>query len=207
MTLLITGAGQALADLAIAHCAGNHLVRFAESEGAIDWCDPEVVEEQVKDADVVLHLATFDPPACEGDTIDHAARSTYILFEAARNAGVKRVILASTMRLFEAYPVNYVIDETWQPQPRAVAEALIPYLVEIIGREFARQGGISVVCLRFGELKKEEGTSKADALAFIDGALDLESDPLGYRWHVFHCYSGARFPSGTARAVLGLEGA
>ena len=153
----------------------------------------------------LMILCSWMGGGADGDVLDFATRSTYVLMQAGREAGVKRVVLVSTMAMFETYPFDYAVDEIWQPRPFATAQSLAPFLVEITCREFARQGGIAVICLRFGTLGEEEGTSKTDALAALDGALKLELDPLAYRWHIFHIYSGKRFSMRAARQSLGLK--
>jgi nucleoside-diphosphate-sugar epimerase len=207
MEILVTGTGQPLAEGFASSCSEGYSLRFPPRDQGVDWCDVETVNDLVAGVDAILHFA---PPSVpdkgleEGDLLDFATRSTYVLMQAGSEAGVGRIVLASTMAMFENYSPDYVIDEIWQPKPSAEAASLAPFLVEMTCREFARQGGIAVICLRFGDLDKAEGTTETDALAALDGALKMELDPLGYRWHVFHVYSGKRFPMRAARQKFGL---
>jgi hypothetical protein len=97
------------------------------------------------------------------------------------------------MALMEAYPEDYVVDESWQPQPAPEAGSLGPYVSELVGREFARDGSLGVVCLRFGELGSREGTTEADAVHAARQALLIGPKARGYRWWLFHVTSGGRF--------------
>ena len=140
----------------------------------------------------------------EQERLDIAARGTYVLLKEARKAGVDRGIVASTLGMFEAYPEEFNVNETWQPQPPARAEALAPMMSELTAREFAREGGIRIVCLRFGRLGDPEGTTEEDARRALDEALALEFGDPGYRWGLFHISSGERFATGNGQSPLAV---
>jgi len=54
-------------------------------------------------------------------------------------------------------------------------------------------------------LGKVNGTSETAALAALDGSMNLELDPLSYRWQVFHVSSSPQFPMVAARKALNME--
>ena len=169
---------------------------------------PEAVEPLLLGIEAVLHLAVFDPSQSSGqgseqEELELASRGTYVLLQKAREAGVDRLILASRISLMEDYPENYIVDESWQPRPRPEAESLAPYLAEITCREFAREGGIRAVCLRFGDLDLPKGTPHSDALQALAGALNIRFEPNGYRWQVFHVTANDRFPLRGESQLLG----
>ncbi len=222
MNLLITGADRSLGRLAAGVFRNGHRLRLTGTGPSLagelsdleyrpaDLRTPEEVAPLVEGMDAVLHLAVFDPAplsgaAAEQERLDVAARGTYVLLSEARKAGVERAILVSTLALFEAYPEDYVVDETWQPQPPVDAEALAPYLSELTCREFARAGELYVACLRFGPLGEAEGTTEEDAVRALESALALEIKLPGYRWGLFHISSGKRFSTGAERGPLQLE--
>ena len=211
MDLLITGADRPLGRLVAEHFRGMHRLRVTgmtpsvpgEIAGvayrAADLRRPEEVGPLVEGMDAVLHLAEYDPtplegPRAEQERLDIAARGTYVLLCEAREAGVERVVLVSSLALFDAYPDDFVVDETWQPEPEADAESLAPFLSETVCREFVREGGICAVCLRFGALGEVDGTEEADAVGAIEQALAMPFGDRGYRWHLFHISSDDRFP-------------
>jgi nucleoside-diphosphate-sugar epimerase len=213
MKILVTGADRPLGALAAAHLSAAHDLRLTGSaptvEGrlsAMDYrpADLRVAEEVaplVAGMDAVLHLDPYDPaPITAGDVgkerLDVAARGTYVLLQMASQAAVPRAVVASTMALFESYSVAYLIDETWQPQPTAHAESLAPMMSELSAREFARQGELCVVCLRFGALSTTDGTTADHAVGALEEALALEFKQPGYRWQLFHVVSSGRFTTG-----------
>jgi nucleoside-diphosphate-sugar epimerase len=205
MQLLITGADRPLGQLLCVALGKDHQVNTISRES----CDHRQVVAATlacEGIDAIVHCDVFDPleNISEQTCLDWATRGTYVLMQAARNAGVERVVIASRLSLFEAYPEHYVVDETWQPQPHPQATSLAPYLAELACREFAREGGICAVGLRLGALGFSEGTAVSDGIAAFKGALELKFEPLGYRWQIFHVFSGKRFPMRSARKALGL---
>ena len=218
MHLLITGADRSLGRLAAQHFRDTHRLRLVGSSPQAppdthydnaDLCVPEQVAPLVKDVQAILHLAAFEPPAqassqASAEQLDHAARGTYVLLDEARKSGVERVILASTLDVFSRCPTDSVIDERWRPRPKTEAAGLVPYLSEVVCREFAREGGIVAICLRFGHLGETEGTQHEDALAALGGSLVLPVGERDYRWRLYHVYSGHRFRTGSARRALKL---
>ncbi len=207
MTLLITGADGPLGQLATSYFQKKYDVKTAN--GDIDLRQPTTTGDLVKGVGAILHLGVYDPPLLIGsdseqEWLDIAARGTYVLMQEACQAGVERVVLVSSMGLFDVYPPHYVVDETWQPEPAPTSEGLAPYLAELTCREFSRQQKITSICLRFGTLSETEGTCQADALTALNGALVMPLNPMGYRWLVFHVYSGKRFEMQSAKNALGF---
>ena len=210
MKVLLTGADRPLGALAATRLSDVHHLRLTGSAPALestlaamdyraaDLRSPEAVDPLVAGMDAVVHLDPYDPAPITGadaeqERLDVAARGTYVLLQAASRGGIARVVVGSTMALFDSYPDDYVIDETWQPQPDAQAESLAPMLSELSAREFARQGELSIVCLRFGALSGSEGTTEDDAVGALAEALTMEFEQPGYLWHLFHVVSTGRF--------------
>ena len=209
MNILLTGADRPLGALAAARLSKDHHLRLTGSAAALggklsamdyqaaDLRVPDEAAPLVEGMDQVLHLDPYDPAPVMGVDaeqvrLDVAARGTYVLLQAASQAGIGRVVVASTMALFDRYSNDYVIDETWQPQPTAQAESLAPMMSELSAREFARQGELSIVCLRFGALGSD-GTTEDDAAGALAEALTMEFEQPGYLWHLFHVVSTGRF--------------
>ncbi len=160
---------------------------------------PEQVAPLLEGAQAIVHALPYEPPALpEGELLDLAARSTYVLVKAACQAGVRRVVLLSRLSLLEDYPRDYALDPNWAPRPRLEAGSLAPYMAELVCREIARTGRIEVVCLRLGSIEAPEGTSAGDAVKAVEEALDLESDKSdkpgrGHNWGIRHVASTGRF--------------
>lgn len=220
--LLITGADRPLGRLATDHLQAAHDLILTGQSAALegnpaqltyragDLRNPDEVRPLLEGIEAILHLDVYEPqplsgPKAEQERLDIAARGTYVLLDEARQAGVERLILASSLAMFDAYPQAYVIDESWQPESAPNAEALAPYLSEIVCREFAREGGIRTICLRFGQLDTPGGTSNDEALQALSGALALPFTETGYRWRLFHVAESGRFAVKAANEVLGLD--
>jgi nucleoside-diphosphate-sugar epimerase len=220
MKLLITGATRPLGRLAVRHFESGHQLRLtdygpsADLQNSFDYQsadlrNPAEVTPLVEGIEAILHFDPYDLPpvsgaAAEQERLDLAARGTYVLLDEARKAGVERLIAVSTLAPFGAYPEQYIIDESWQPEPAPNADDLAPYLSEIVCREFAREGGIQTICLRFGPIDQPDGTPESDALQALSGALSLQFTPTGYRWQLYHVADSERFPMDPARQAFGF---
>src|SRR5918994_35920 len=118
MKIALTG-GRSLLGGVLAQAlagSGEHEVVLVP-EG--DLRDEAFAQRAVRGVRALIHLAPLYPDAAasEQDEIDHATRGTYVLLNAALDAGVGRVILGSTLDLFERYPAAWNVGESWQPLP------------------------------------------------------------------------------------------
>jgi uronate dehydrogenase len=118
---------------------------------AADLTRPEELAAAVEGADSVVHFGGF---SVEGpwDTILQAnIVGCYNLFEAARRAGVRRVVFASSNHAVGFYPRNRRIgtDVTVRPDSRyGVSKAF----GEALGALYADKHGLRVTCLRIGNV-------------------------------------------------------
>lgn len=204
MKILITEMDDAIAQWATTELAVAHEV--VRCDPAVDLRDPSQVAPLVDGVQAVIHTALPERIAqrsfSDEDLLDWAARSAFVLLQACRNAQVDRAVLLSTLAPFDDYPANYIIDETWRPRPRAEAASLAPLMAERTFREFAREGGIRTICLRFGALDAPDGTPLSLATQSIERALTMPIDPISYRWWLFHIAESERYPMRTAQNYL-----
>jgi nucleoside-diphosphate-sugar epimerase len=214
MRILITGADRPFGRLAAEHLAGAHDLRLTGTgagEGEpgyrrADLRDEAAVRELVAGMQAVVHAAELDPEplADEIETLHRASYGTYVLCEQARKAVVERIVIASTLALFDACPPDWVIDEMWKPRPQPRQEHLAPFLCEKVAREFVREGGLCGIALRFLPIGRDHAAhTTADALSALDKALAVPFAPVGYRWHVLHIADTPRFLVRDARNYLG----
>jgi len=101
--------------------------------------------------DAVVHLAAEASPeatwpAVRGLNIE----GTYRVFEAARLAGVQRIVFASTQRVMGLYERGAAPIRTDQPPRPDSLYAASKVFGEALGRHYADAFGIRVVCLRLG---------------------------------------------------------
>jgi uronate dehydrogenase len=116
-----------------------------------DLTDMAAVRKAVDGIDGIVHLGGF---SVEGpwDTILNAnIIGCYNLFEAARAAGVQRVVFASSNHAVGFYPREHKItpDVTTLPDSRyGVSKAF----GEALGAMYAKKHGLAVTCLRIGNV-------------------------------------------------------
>ncbi|MGH2371362.1 MAG: NAD-dependent epimerase/dehydratase family protein, partial [Chloroflexota bacterium] len=140
---------------------------------------------------------------------------------AAVEAGVRRVVLGSTLALFERYPAQWAVSEAWRPLPDVtVVSHLAAYLAEESAKEIARVEPLQVVCLRFADVVDDRviaGQRYDPRWLHVDDAvqacrLALESTlgrggqhssgRVDHGWWVFHISGGGaytRFPLARTR--------
>jgi nucleoside-diphosphate-sugar epimerase len=184
----------------------NHEV--TTSDALSDLCDPGHVKPMLSGIDLMICDAL--PPSTiesEEDIIDQSARAAYVALEAAVAAGTTRAVLVSNLSCFENYPSEFVIDESWRPRPFPEASSLAPLMAERTFREFARQGPIESICLRFGALDVEGGTPISLAVEAIVRSCKMPIEQDSYRWWLFHIADSPRFPlRATTSAPMQLGG-
>jgi nucleoside-diphosphate-sugar epimerase len=172
MRVLITGAAGRLGRAIAAALRPEHQLRLADTGSLAsntgveciqaDLLEPEAVWAAVRNVDAVIH--TGDPPADlpadelarDQSLLDWATRGTHVLFQAAIDAGVKRLVYASTLEAFRAYPDDVYISELWRPLPAPDMPVMSRYLGELACREFARDHMATITALRLGQLVIEE---------------------------------------------------
>jgi UDP-N-acetylglucosamine/UDP-N-acetyl-alpha-D-glucosaminouronate 4-epimerase len=150
--------------------------RFEICEG--DLRNRAVVQAVVRDVDVVFHEAAFVsvPESMEKPQIcfDVNVVATVTLFEAAREAGVKRVVIASSAAVYgesEALPL----------QETTPTQFLSPYAAskradEIYAQLYTRAFGLDVVASRYfnvyGPRQRPDSMYAAAVPIFVNNLLD-----------------------------------
>ncbi|MFI9592506.1 NAD-dependent epimerase/dehydratase family protein [Nonomuraea sp. NPDC052265] len=108
----------------------------------------------VKGADAIVHLAGVPDEAPLPDLLDGNVLTTHRVLEAARLAGVPRVVLAGSNRLTGMYPATTTISADLPPRPDGLY-GVSKAAVEALGRLYTDKFGLEVVCLRIGSLEPE----------------------------------------------------
>ena len=182
------------------------------------------IGELVKDMEAIVH------PGYSGETdsiiaiqeqLDAATRCTYNLLRAARAEGVHRIVYLSSLRLMDKYGEDLAVTERWLPLPTTDTELLCRHLGEFICREFAREQGITVICLRLGELVPGESDpaivpSSAlfphDLACAVGAALELRGEDRRTTapdtWKIYHVQSSLphqRYLTMAAQERLGFR--
>ncbi len=209
MPILITGGDSRLARSLAATLPPTMPVRLLDSHFSLpapanaesltgDLRDPETVRAALAGVDTVIHLAPLvitEQTADASAALDMTMRGSYVLVNAARAAGVTKIILASTLDLFDRWPAHYQVNEQWRPRPEPHLEQLCPWLGELSVRENVRLGQIQTVCLRFGRLVDDADAAArpydprwlhmGDAVHAVTRALAYEAERRP-DWAIFH---------------------
>jgi nucleoside-diphosphate-sugar epimerase len=129
-----------------------------------DPCDPDAVSRAMQGINVVLHVAPYiygrDKKSNAITALDDATRGTFVLANAARMAGVERIVLLSTLDFFDRLPAHYQINEVWRPRPTPELPDLTAWLAELSIRENTRRGPFHSICLRAGEIVDDDYVAK-----------------------------------------------
>jgi nucleoside-diphosphate-sugar epimerase len=164
-------------------------VSFVPFEG--DVRDLETCREQTACNVVVVQVPLdVDPETC----MDVATRGVWNLVTTTQ---ARRVVLLSTMRLFDSLDEGWAIDERWTPRPSTEVSLLAPYLAECALRETARDIPVEAVVLRLDQVVADadwraddlDPTSihADDAAKAIVAAVSEKELP---RWSVHHIVRG-----------------
>ena len=148
---------------------------------AADITDEEVrdaLNEAMAGADAVVHLAGI--PSEDSWTRVRRANvdGTYRVLEAARRAGVRRVVLASSNHAVGYYPLGRTARTDEQPRPDSYY-GVTKVAGEALGSLYADKYGLEVVSLRIGNCADRPTTtfdlgiwlSPADAVRLVDAAV------------------------------------
>ena len=116
------------------------------------------VNERINKLDAIVHLAAIPAPGIFSDlrTIENNFNSTINVFTAAKNAGVKKVVFASSETVlglpFDVPPPYLPVDEEYQPRPESFY-SLSKYLEETAAEQFCRwDDSLSIIGLRFSNV-------------------------------------------------------
>jgi len=118
---------------------------------AADLTKPEEVAAAVNGAHSVIHLGGHSVEGTWDQILQANIVGCYNLFEAARQAGVKRVIFASSNHAVGFYPRKRRIgtDVTVRPDSRYGVSKVFG---EALGALYADKHGMAVTCLRIGNV-------------------------------------------------------
>jgi nucleoside-diphosphate-sugar epimerase len=157
------------------------------------------VDDRHDGVDAVVHLAAIPGPgvATNAATFANNVPATYNVFAAARAAGVRTVVWASSETLlglpFDAPPPYLPVDEEYAARPETTY-ALGKHLDEQMAAQFCRwDPGLTMIGLRFSNVMEP-----SDYAAFPG----FDSDPRLRAWNLWS-YIDARDGAQAVRLALG----
>ena len=176
--LLITGMSGLIGGAVRRHLEGTYTLRALNRREVpdvdchcADISDLDAIRPAFEGVDTVVHLAAIVQVQGGWENIlKYNVEGTYNVFEAARQAGVKRIVYASSGSTVSGWekemPLKDVVegqyDGDWQPltheSPVRPKELYGCSKVwgEALGRHFSDAHGLSVICLRIGHVSKED---------------------------------------------------
>lgn len=115
-----------------------------------DTTDAAAVEAAARGADGIVDMAAVsDVAPFREKLLPTNILGTYNVFEAARIAGVRRVVYASTHHVVGYYPAGHQVDECAPFRPSSMY-GVTKCFAEATGRMYADKAGLEVICLRIG---------------------------------------------------------
>lgn len=148
-------------DLRLMVRPGDDKAASIEAYGAVIECDLtdlEGLKAACRGIDTVVHLAAEpDPSAVWSELLENNIIGTYNVFVAAKSAGCRRIVFASSIHAVSGYPADVQVKTSEAVNPGDLY-GVTKCFGEALGRYMAEQEGLSVVCIRIGAY-----TSFADA--------------------------------------------
>jgi uronate dehydrogenase len=115
-----------------------------------DTTDGSAVERAAQGAAAIVDMAAISDVAPFRETLlPTNILGTYNVFEAARAAGVPRLVYASTHHVVGYYPAGLFLDDAVPFRPDSMY-GVTKCFAEATGRLYADKAGLQVVCLRIG---------------------------------------------------------
>jgi nucleoside-diphosphate-sugar epimerase len=178
--------------------------RAVEKYGEVVTCDLgdlEKLKEICSGIDTVLHLAGNPSPSqAWSSVIENNITGTYNTYIAAKSAGCRRVIFASSIHAVSGYPKDVQV-KTSEPVNPGDLYGVSKCFGESLGRYMAEQEGLSVIALRIGAFQPRSSAEKMD-IGMMDAWVsqrDLNQliekciDAENVKFAIFHGLSDNRF--------------
>ena len=213
MRIAVTGGSGKLGRSVVARLAGEgHEVTNLDQSGLrgsgftqIDLTDYGQVidvmfgiDDRTDGFDALVHLGAIPAPGLLPDvaTFHNNMSATYNVFQAARRAGIKRIVCASSETVlglpFDVDPPYLPVDEKYPARPESTY-SLVKHLEEQMAIELVRwDPQLSITALRFSNVMDPE-----DYAAFPG----YDADPTTRRWNLWGYIDGRDGAQAVARAL------
>ena len=181
-----------------------------------DLAQLQKLENFCEGIDTVLHLAGNPSPTQTWDSVvENNITGTYNAFVAAKAAGCRRVIYASSIHAVSGYPKNIQV-KTSEPVNPGDLYGVSKCFGEALGRYMAEQENLSVIALRIGGFQPAQ-TAREPNLSLMDGWVSRDDlvqlierciDVKQLQWAVFHALSNNTFNRldiSDARELVGYD--
>lgn len=164
--------------------------------------DLEGLKAACEGIDTVIHMAGDpDPSAAWQSLLDANIIGTYNIFVAAKAAGCRRVIHASSIHAVSGYPADVQV-KTSEPVNPGDLYGVSKCFGEALGRYMAEKEGVSVITIRIGAFQPLEKAREEGGLGLLDAFVshrDLDQllnkcvDVENLQFAILHGLSDNRF--------------
>lgn len=228
--VLVTGAAGNIGSYFATHSDGKYDLRLmvredddvSEIDGAGqiitgDLNDLERLKQICAGIDTVVHMAGDpDPAAVWEDLLDANIIGVYNIFLAAKAAGCRRVIHASSIHVVSGYPPDVQV-KTSEPVNPGDLYGVSKCFGEALGRYMAEKEGLSVITIRIGAFQPPEKARAKQGVGMLDAWVsqrDLNQliirciDVENVKFAILHGLSNNRFKRldiSDARELVGYE--
>ncbi|MBW3623885.1 MAG: NAD(P)-dependent oxidoreductase [Armatimonadetes bacterium] len=214
-SVLVTGAGGRIGSYFAEHSHEKYdlhlMVRNPEKGKKVEpygtlctgvLSDLERLKELCQGIDTVVHMAANPSPNATWDSVmnDNIA-GTYNVMVAAKAAGCRRVIFASSIHAVSGYRPDMQV-KTSEPVNPGDLYGVSKCFGEALGRYMAEQEGLSVIALRIGAFQPLEAAQNPKSIGMMDAFVshrDLNQliekciDVENLRFAIFNGLSNNRF--------------
>ncbi|WEX75551.1 NAD(P)-dependent oxidoreductase [Sinorhizobium numidicum] len=154
--------------------------REGEEVVQCDLADGKAIEALVCGCDTILHLGALATEASFDALLQANFLGTYNLYEAARKAGVKRIIFASSNHVTGFHPIGKELDDKAERRPDSLY-GVSKCFGEDLSRLYFDKFGLETVCLRIGSCFDEPRNrrmlstwlSPRDFISLVSKLLDV----------------------------------
>lgn len=157
------------------------------------------LEDRSAGFDAVVHLAAIPAPGLAPDaaTFENNMQATYNVFQAARRAGIKTIVYASSETVlglpFDIDPPYIPVDEEYPARPESTY-SLVKHLEEQMAIQLTRwDADLSITGLRFSNVMDPEDYEEFPS---------FDSDPHMRKWNLWGYIDGR---DGAQAVALALE--
>lgn len=174
--VLVTGAAGRIGRAFASRCAARFRLRLADLDAealaevarfhtddssggaeplAFDIADREACDAACAGCDAVVHLAgNVDPFTADlGELIGPNVAGLFNVFTAAADAGVRRLVFASSAQTIEAYPKDVQLGTTEPVRPDNLY-GVCKVFGEALAAHYAYKRGLSAVCVRIANYRE-----------------------------------------------------
>ena len=185
------------------HARSKHeeLARFGELVQG-DVTDLEQMKEHCRGVDTVLHLAANASPSATWDELLPVnIVGAYNIFAAAKSAGCRRVIYASSIHAVSGYPADVQVKTSDAVNPGDLY-GVTKCFGEALARYCAEKEDLSAIALRIGAFQPIETAQDESNIGLLDAFVsrrDLNQliirciDTEHIQWAVFNGLSNNRY--------------